>query len=384
MKLCNAYNAIKYARDFEKGDTIMKNYGDPQSQMCHIGGFLSEIYDNVRLVNLTIGKPKPGNLGQIHDKVMKKLECMAYAQRHDTCIGGYPISFCCETATLCKMYTTEQLQAAGIVSALSTSGDPVTSGRLTSSEFEESDITNTEGPQEVAEESMDTEMARRTHGTLMITSDREKVRLEALIKEQEHAVNQVLRQVQQRHLEEVRLIANAAQCREGGQSSNKCCSASREEDIKRSCEESLEYGATPQERGRSLHHKSKSDLRYLALPGKRRPGSWSFTQCTLHSHSRHHSHSKHRSHSRHHSYSRSSMPNQSRHRDSTPHSSRKRPVAKTPKPTEPTLTQSPTQKTPKLKSIILQRITVTPHTSALIRTPRNSFGTSWEIWMESL
>ena len=50
----------------------MKNYGDPQSQMCHIGSFLSEVYDDARLINLTVGKPKPGNLAQIYDEVMKK------------------------------------------------------------------------------------------------------------------------------------------------------------------------------------------------------------------------------------------------------------------------------------------------------------------------
>ena len=87
----------------------MKNYRDPQSQMCCIGGFLSEVYDNARLVNLAVGEPKPGNLTQIHDKVMKKLEYMAYSCRHDTRIGRYPIPFCCEPATLWKMYTMEEL-----------------------------------------------------------------------------------------------------------------------------------------------------------------------------------------------------------------------------------------------------------------------------------
>ena len=42
----NAYDIVKYAKDLEKGNTIMKNYGDPQSQMCRIGGFLSEVYDD--------------------------------------------------------------------------------------------------------------------------------------------------------------------------------------------------------------------------------------------------------------------------------------------------------------------------------------------------
>ena len=30
-KPSNAYDVVKYAKDFEKGNTIMKNYGDPQS-----------------------------------------------------------------------------------------------------------------------------------------------------------------------------------------------------------------------------------------------------------------------------------------------------------------------------------------------------------------
>ena len=58
----NAYHIVKYTRDFEKGNTIMKNYGDPQSPMCHIGGFLSEVYDDARLVNFAVGETKPGNL----------------------------------------------------------------------------------------------------------------------------------------------------------------------------------------------------------------------------------------------------------------------------------------------------------------------------------
>ena len=108
-KPCNAYDVVKYARDFKKGNTIMKNYGDPQSQMCCIGSFLSEVYDNTRLVNFAIGEPKPGNHAQIQDKVMKKLECMAHARQCDAHISGYPIPFCCKPATLHKMYTLEEL-----------------------------------------------------------------------------------------------------------------------------------------------------------------------------------------------------------------------------------------------------------------------------------
>ena len=90
---------------------------------------------------------------------------------------------------------------------MTTSADPVTSGQPAGSEFEESDITYTEGLCQVMEESTDTEMAHQTH-TLMITSDREKVRLEALMREQDHAVDEAMRQVQERHLEEVQAIAN--------------------------------------------------------------------------------------------------------------------------------------------------------------------------------
>ena len=102
----------------------------------------------------------------------------------------------------------EELQVASIVTVMTTSADPVTSGQPTGSEFEESDITNTEGLREVMEESMDTEMVQQTH-TLMITSDREKVQLEALIKEQDRAVNEAVRQDQEWHLEEVQAIADA-------------------------------------------------------------------------------------------------------------------------------------------------------------------------------
>ena len=91
---------------------------------------------------------------------------------------------------------------------MTTSADPVTSRRPTGSEFEESDITDTEGLPEVIEESTDMEMAQQTH-TLMITSNREKVQLEALVKEQDCAVDEAVRQVQEWHLEEVQAIADA-------------------------------------------------------------------------------------------------------------------------------------------------------------------------------
>ena len=181
----------------------MKMYGDPQAEMYHIGGFLSEVYNKARLVNLTVGEPKQGNIMQIHNEIMKKLECMAHARWHDACISGYPIPFCCESSTLCQMYTIEELCAASVITAMTTSADTVMSRWSAGLELEESDIMDTEGLCDGTEESRDTEMAWQTHTTLMITSDREKVRLEALVKEQDRAVNEAMRQVQIWHLEEV-------------------------------------------------------------------------------------------------------------------------------------------------------------------------------------
>ena len=209
MKPHNTYDVVKYAKDFEKGNTIMKNYGNPQNKMCRIGGFLSEVYDDARLLNLAVGEPKPGNLTQIYNKVMKKLECMAHVRQCDAHIGGYPIPFCCEPDTLCKMYTLEELCTTGVVTTMTASANPITSRWPAGSEFEESDITDTEGLHDMVEESTDTEMAWQTHTTLMITSDREKVQLEALVKEQDCAINGAVRQVQEWHLEEIQAIANA-------------------------------------------------------------------------------------------------------------------------------------------------------------------------------
>ena len=263
----------------------MKNYGDPQSQMCCIGGFLSEVYNNTRLVNLAVGKPKPDNLTQIHDEVMKKLECMAYAHRHDTRISGYPIPFCCESATLQKMYTMEELQAAGIITTMTTSAEPVTSRWPTGSEFEESDITDTEGLCKVTEESTDKEMVWQTH-TLMITSDREKVQLEALIKEQDCAIDKAVRQVQEGHLEEVLAIADAVQHREDGRSSFKCRSASERKTSKdpvRSLQSTVPH---PKKEDTACTANPNQISSNLASPGRRHLGSQSFTPFGHHSHSR--------------------------------------------------------------------------------------------------
>ena len=233
------------------------------------------------------------------------------------------------------MYTTEELHVTGIVTAMTT--PDVVSGQPGGSEFEESNITDFEGTPDMVEESTDMEMVWQTHTTLMITSNREKLRLEALAKEQDRAVTEAVRQVQEHHLDEVQAIVNDACHREEGHSTHKCCSASHEDDVKGSREESPKASTRPQERGRSLHCKSKSDLQFRALPGKRHLGSKSFTP------------------SRPHSHSRSSTPSRSQCRDSTPHTSRKRLVARVLRPMEVTPTQSLAQKTPKLKSLV-QRV----------------------------
>ena len=83
------------------------------------------------------------------------------------------------------MYTMEELRITSIVTAMISSADHVGSGRPAGSELEESDITDTKGVRDVVEESSDMEMVQQTHTTLMITSNGEKVWLEALIKEQD-------------------------------------------------------------------------------------------------------------------------------------------------------------------------------------------------------
>ena len=160
-------------------------------------------------------------------------------------------------------------------------------------------------------------MARHTHNTLMITSDREKVRLEALIREQDRTVNEAIRQVQEQHLEEMQAIVDAVRRRENECSSHKCHSASQEDDVKRSREESPEAGTAPQERGCSLHHKSKSDLQYPTSPGRRHPSSQSFVPHMACPHSRSGTPSRQCSHSR------STTSKGAQCRDSTLHTSRK-------------------------------------------------------------
>ena len=203
------------------------------------------IYEDARLINIAVGEPRLGNVNQIHDEILKKLESMAHARRRDTKISGYPIPYCCELEMLQQMYTAEELQTAGVTTTLSIPANRV-NVKPAGSDLEESDITDYEGHREVTEESTDTELSRQTHTTMMITLDQEKHRLEALAREQDHTCNEAVKQVQTRHLREMDATTDAP-CH-----SFKCHSASREGDSKQTHEESPEYGTTPQERDSSL------------------------------------------------------------------------------------------------------------------------------------
>ena len=149
-----------------------------------------------------------------------------------------------------QMYMAAELRTAGVTTALSIPANRV-NVKPAGLELEESDITDYEGHCEVTEESTDTELSQQTHATMMITSDQEKHWLEALAREQDHTCNEAVKQVQTRHLREMDATADAP-CR-----SFKCHSASREGDSKQTCEESPEYGTTPQERGHSLQRMDK-------------------------------------------------------------------------------------------------------------------------------
>ena len=241
----NAYDGTKYARKLDKGNTILKKYGNPQTQICRFGGYITDIYEDTRLINVTVGEPRLGNINEIHDEILKKLESMAHAHQRDTKFGGYPIPYCCELGMLQQMYMVEELQTAGVTTALSILANRVNM-KPAGLELEESDITDYEGHREVTEESTDTELSWQMHTTTMITLDQEKHQLEALAREQDHACNEAVKQVQTRHLREMNATADAP-CR-----SFKCCSASREGDSKWTCEESPKYGTTPWERGHSL------------------------------------------------------------------------------------------------------------------------------------
>ena len=362
MKLCNAYDGTKYAWELDRGNTILKKYGNPQTQICCFGGYITDIYEDARLINIAVGEPRLGNINQIHDEILKKLESMAHAHWQDTKISRYPISYCCELEMLQQMYTAEELWTAGVTTTLSTLANHL-NVRLAGSELEESDITDYEEHHEVTEESTDTELSQQMHATMMITSDREKHWMEALTREQDRACNKAVKQVQTRHLWEVEATADAP-----GRSF-KCCSASREEDSKWTCEESPKYGTTPRERGCSLEQKDEHKADWIpASPGKRCLGSWSYTPCEHACTPCNHSQSGPRSSSRCHSHSRccshSTTPSHDRphDRDST---SWKWLVDPKSRPIQLMPMQSPAQKMLKLKSVI-QRVPAYQHFPKLL------------------
>ena len=105
----NAYDSTKYAQELDRGNTILKEYGNPQTQVFRFGGYIADIYEDARLINVAVGEPRLGNVNQIHDEILKKLESMVHARRRDTKIGGYPIPYCCKLETLQQMYTAEEL-----------------------------------------------------------------------------------------------------------------------------------------------------------------------------------------------------------------------------------------------------------------------------------
>ena len=96
----NAYDGTKYTRELDRGNTILKKYSDPQTQICCFGRYIADIYEDARLINVAVGEPRLGNVNQIHDEILKKLESMAHARQRDTKIGRYPIPYCCELETL--------------------------------------------------------------------------------------------------------------------------------------------------------------------------------------------------------------------------------------------------------------------------------------------
>ena len=116
----NAYDGTKNARELDRGNTIRKKYGDPQTQICCFGGYIANIYEDARLINVAVGKPRLRNMNQIYNEILKKLESMVHARWCDTKIGGYPIPYCHELETLQQMYMAEELQTVSVTTTLST------------------------------------------------------------------------------------------------------------------------------------------------------------------------------------------------------------------------------------------------------------------------
>ena len=58
----NAYDGTKYTQELDRGNTILKKYGNPQTQICRFGGHIADIYEDARLINVTVGEPRLGNV----------------------------------------------------------------------------------------------------------------------------------------------------------------------------------------------------------------------------------------------------------------------------------------------------------------------------------
>ena len=84
-----------------------------------------------------MGEPRLGNVNQIHDEILKKLESMAHTRQRDTKIGRYPIPYCCELETLQQMYTA-QLDPTLLEGVVSTTAAPELFSSTTASEPPES------------------------------------------------------------------------------------------------------------------------------------------------------------------------------------------------------------------------------------------------------
>ena len=97
---------------------------------------------------------------------------------------------------------------------------------------------------DTAGESTNVEMAWHTDTTLMISTDEEKLCLDALAREQDRAVSKALCEVQDWHTEEFKAAASTTSLSQSIRHTIhlKCCSASHEEDVKRTREEFPETG----------------------------------------------------------------------------------------------------------------------------------------------
>ena len=106
----------------------------------------------------------------------------------------------------------------------------------------ESDVTDTEGARDTTEESTVAEMAWCTVTTLMISTNGKKLHLSTLAREQDRAVTQALQGVQDLHTEDFKATASTTTYSQsiGCTVHLKCCSASHEEVVKRSRDESPE------------------------------------------------------------------------------------------------------------------------------------------------